>query len=746
MSHCGHNIGEKYSDDSKVRLLPLEEFIKRHDYFVGISAKDLLKPTTKPEEFNSYYKFTSDKLICIDYYSQITNYGTNSKPSLGLIEVAYRDGKTEYESFNTRIKELEAEQAVHKRKKSIQNELEKLRKAKIFYRRHLPKYQKPNSDIVGAKMSFDKYLVDTGSKTDSAKYGKKYVVFDVETNGLRRAYDDLLSLTIYDPFTGMAYNRFFPLDQQPLVLTSYLNGITDEDLKDSVHMTQEELNWVIDFFDLKNSVLLSYSGGEGTFDSSFVDHYCERHKLYGFGNLQFENIKKHLPALPLGSAEMTKDKLCSLFGIEGVRKVHSGLNDCILEWKLFEQLVFHRVFFINEQLYRYHSEYILPVSYLNRCPELAESAGITIPAVVGVPKLIYEYVFPKKALKGICKFPTNITGITLEHLLNTLVGAEKQDNKVFLAENRKRLEYIGSIETEVNTIPIIANKDGTVKAVDKRNDKYINTVNAVTMQIKEYLSSTVAFIKDYIFNGDSIISQELVISEDRKVLAICDLSSSDAVVEIKTSDSLDELPGYGVCVKPLITRQLFFESNGRNTYLLQIRFQENSTGENISDLRIQIFNVKFEMVDNEENSAAILDTKDIVLLELLQWNPLFTYAALEELTGMRANKLSVRAKRLKDEGYLINQGTSRKAHSAVTEKYIKYRPSIDNTKPVYVYDWRKYDRHLCGATMIDEISSVSAAAIKLNLPENYISIACQCEKHLHAKYLFSFEKNKKRFR
>ena len=65
----------------------------------------------------------------------------------------------------------------------------------------------------------------------------KDVVFDVETNGTRKSNDDLLSLSIYDPSTGLCYNRYFPLDLQPLILTGFIHGITDEMLADSTHIT-----------------------------------------------------------------------------------------------------------------------------------------------------------------------------------------------------------------------------------------------------------------------------------------------------------------------------------------------------------------------------------------------------------------------------------------------------------------------------------------------------------------------------
>lgn len=64
--------------------------------------------------------------------------------------------------------------------------------------------------------------------------------------------------------------------------------ITDSTLENASHLTQDEVNKLIEYFDLKNRTLLSFSGWKGTFDFSFIINYCKRHSLVGFENLKYD--------------------------------------------------------------------------------------------------------------------------------------------------------------------------------------------------------------------------------------------------------------------------------------------------------------------------------------------------------------------------------------------------------------------------------------------------------------------------
>lgn len=583
-----------FSKDTKVKLVSVDEFLKTYDFFKGgISRSYRWKTDTVPQEDATYFKITEDKLIAIIYGYKYVNFGRDSKEKLETIQVALRDGKTEYQSFDAEIERLKKERSKYKRSKRLDAEIAETEKAK----KRLPKFKKDK--LVLEPKNFNDCIVDTGYRADPSKFKQKYVVFDVETNGTRKCSDDLLSLSIFDPFTGVCYNRFFPLDLQPLILTGYIHGITEDTLKGATHLTQLEMDQIIEYFGLKNSILLSYSGGQGTFDSSFVMNYCKRHEITGFEDLRFMNIKQAVPHAPFwAQGQLTKDNLCRIFGIEGVSEVHSGQNDCMLEWKLFEKLDGQPVFFIQDNLFRYHPEYILPVTYISQHPDLPRIAGIEIPNVLGHPRAIFEYEFPKSALESIKKFENNITGITIEHAINSMLGVKQQNNLRFLAENKSHLEFVGSLDNHLQEIQVIKEDDGTIRAKNPQDAVFVSGVNEVTQIIMGHLSSTVEFVREKIFRDSEILGQELVISPDRKVLAVCDLSSKDNILEIKTGKILCEGMDGKMVLTNSTVRQLYYERNGRGVYVMSLMFEEHyekGLCRYITDgLKIRIYQVELE--------------------------------------------------------------------------------------------------------------------------------------------------------
>ena len=118
----------------------------------------------------------------------------------------------------------------------------------------------------------------------------KYVVLDVETNGLSSIRDDLLSISLYRPDTELIYNRFLPLEMNTEVITTQYNGIETANLKSLSPLTQEEVDEIISSFDLKNRIIITYGG----LDERFITKYFQRHHLQGIEYFAFYNFKHEI--------------------------------------------------------------------------------------------------------------------------------------------------------------------------------------------------------------------------------------------------------------------------------------------------------------------------------------------------------------------------------------------------------------------------------------------------------------------
>jgi DNA polymerase III alpha subunit (gram-positive type) len=109
---------------------------------------------------------------------------------------------------------------------------------------------------------------------------EKYVVLDVETNGLSSLRDDLLSISIYQPDTGKVFNKFLPLELNDDVYTTHINGIKKKDLKKATPLTQEDVDGLIIEFELDDRKILTY----GNIDEKFIKIILTEKDLMGFKN------------------------------------------------------------------------------------------------------------------------------------------------------------------------------------------------------------------------------------------------------------------------------------------------------------------------------------------------------------------------------------------------------------------------------------------------------------------------------
>ena len=386
----------------------------------------------------------------------------------------------------------------------------------------------------------------------------KYVVLDVETNGLSPYEHDLLSISIYKPDDQKLYNKFLPLEKSNTVYTTKFNGITADMLKGTSHLTQKELDALIEEFDIKNRIVLTF----GTIDKRFLRHYFQEKNLNGFDCFNFFNYKENIFSSSFQSGNITKDNLCRIYGISNVQDVHSGMNDCILEWKLFEKMNMKKLIVIKNNVYEYHEDYIIPVSYATNFKRLRKQLSLPKVAVSLVPELRYDL-----SHTSLFRFDKNISGIAIEHLINSTLSVCEIDSTKQLFENISKLKYIGTLPKTEDEIFVTKNNDGTLTQADGKYKELLDLVNKVSISIKKQIQQFLSLIKTEIFKEEEIFSQELVINQKYNLLALCDLSNKNAVVEIKATKEVNTNE---------IALQLYIESNERPIFLLYIDWSNKS--------------------------------------------------------------------------------------------------------------------------------------------------------------------------
>jgi len=381
----------------------------------------------------------------------------------------------------------------------------------------------------------------------------EYVVLDVETNGLSSLGDDLLSISIFQPDTERVFNRFLPLELNKDVYTTHINGIKKEDLKNATALTQQEVDDLITEFDLERRTILIY----GTIDEKFIKNYFKRKQLNGFEKLRFFNFKRNVLSSRFSRGSVTKDNLCRVYGIANVQEKHTGVNDCLLEWELFKRMDNQKLLITGRDVFEFNEEYIVPASFINTYPNIKYHLT-NLPYILCNSIELERFEVVGKNLK---KFPTNFNGMVIEHLINSMLYVEKVDSSDFLIKNKSKLKYIGKMPSIFDEILLDFRPDGTVRAVHEKDKKAEEELNQFVESLKKELYPLVNYIAQDVFLGEKVFSQELVVHQNENILALCDLSSKNTVLEIKTYSNLDINK---------FKEQLYYQSNGRSCFVLQI--------------------------------------------------------------------------------------------------------------------------------------------------------------------------------
>ncbi len=196
---------KKFFKDPKINQISCKDFFLSTNFLRN--CKNNWNSKNLPIAYIPYYRITENLLIKIVYRYRLINYGMDMCLAFDHIDVAFRDGLNEYNCFLNDLKDLKQESIKHPKSKKILQNIKNLTNNINYIKRKLPAFTKMYELNKGDK-EFKDSLIKNLYKAIDKNLSRDYVVLDLETNGLRSANDDLLSISIYDPLKGVAYNRF----------------------------------------------------------------------------------------------------------------------------------------------------------------------------------------------------------------------------------------------------------------------------------------------------------------------------------------------------------------------------------------------------------------------------------------------------------------------------------------------------------------------------------------------------------
>lgn len=400
----------------------------------------------------------------------------------------------------------------------------------------------------------------------------KYVVLDVETNGLLSSKNDLLSISLYLPDKDLRYERFFPLNKDPDLNPNAckINGITKKMLIGKSHLTQEEFNSIAFLYGLFDREILHF----GKLDKGFIRNYLSEHKIKGYNKLKFHDIKHHFITNSFSNGEYSKDNLCIALGIDGVSKIHSGINDCILEWKLFEKIngnfiLCKRLGNYKIGLFQLPNDFYVPVSYIRYYPNFKHA--ICLPAIMASYEEIYRLDLSQKCKNEYLSSAYQPAGFAAEKIIWKLLNAKDVVDDTFAKRNFEKLIKIGEFRVEPEyIIDVTINDDGTLKSVNDENKAYVDAMNKQMLAIKSEISPLINFLKEEIFDNEEILTQEVIINNNLKAFGNCDFSNKTSCLEMKFGNQFFDEVTNKINKTKLDQHkyQYFVTSNGRYCYLL----------------------------------------------------------------------------------------------------------------------------------------------------------------------------------
>lgn len=191
------------------------------------------------------------------------------------------------------------------------------------------------------------YIIFTTSKKENLnftiapyEYSRNDVFFDIETTGLNPLFDDVLSIALFQPSTGKSFHKYLPLEKQSFIPEEAydINGITEDMIKGSNPLRQQDVDVLIEYFKLDRNRLTIWTG-KNLFDALFLNCYFVDHNLTDYGLFEFQNARDAAKQLSYFEhfRSFSKDNIARMFLIDTAES-HTSLGDCKIEAQIAEEI------------------------------------------------------------------------------------------------------------------------------------------------------------------------------------------------------------------------------------------------------------------------------------------------------------------------------------------------------------------------------------------------------------------------
>lgn len=312
--------------------------------------------------------------------------------------IDYEDlGKPKYERLSFLGNEIDAYKLIHKYNLNFEGEWA----GDYCVFKKFAKPEKKNSYIFGPtsqygnrtiKLDINGQLVEIAfspkAKIESSFKSKlgnyfldsEYVVLDIETTGLDFIQDDIIEICVYDNENNY-FCKYLPLENRKTNLAIDINKISDKELLKATSLTQEEVNYIIEKFNLKNKTIVIWSGSN-FFDRVFLEIYFLRHGLIGMEDFTFFNARAFAKEKAPKLTSYAKDYIALMYGISTIN-AHSALEDCIIEKKILDRLFNNPEFLLQNK------------ENFNRVKEVFENDNISSVDVETIYDNFCEFLYKK---------------------------------------------------------------------------------------------------------------------------------------------------------------------------------------------------------------------------------------------------------------------------------------------------------------------------------------------------------------